>query len=226
MRAHWTALAEQTTDDKTTSLSRRLLAKLASRVAVDINDVSVSFGDTKASATHVWARDDEKASPRRILGAAVGVSLSVGERVVLGPIDADATADARCLMPNQRPPPEGFPWSSRRRRGARPGSCGCAATRYELTDPSWVRRRCSTRSTPLELPRRASPCGTFQLRSLWRQTRRRGGAAPTLTLSESAGRVARTAGRTPSASCGCAARIYRSMRGPWRRRASGPNSHA
>jgi hypothetical protein len=109
VRAHWTALAEQTTDDKTTSLSRRLLAKLASRVAVDINDVSVSFGDTKASATHVWARDDEKASPRRILGAAVGVSLSVGERIVFGPIDADATADARCLMPNQRPPPEGFP---------------------------------------------------------------------------------------------------------------------
>ena len=134
------------------------------------------------------------------------------------------TRAASCRTSGRRP--RAFPWSSRRRRAARPGSCGYAATRYELTDPSCLRRRCSTRSTPLELPRRASPCGTFQLRSLWRQTRRRGGAAPTLTLSESAGRVARTAGRTPSASCGCAARIYRSMRGPWRRCASGPNSHA
>ena len=111
VRAHWTALASQQTDDNTQqmSLGRRLLAKLASKVSVDINDVSVSFGDAKASATHVWARDDERASPRRVVGAVVGISLAVGERVVLGPIDADATADARCLMPNQRPPPEGFP---------------------------------------------------------------------------------------------------------------------
>lgn len=108
-RAHWTALAEQTGETKETSLGRRLLAKLASRVAVDITDVSVSFGDIKASATHIWARDDERASPRRVVGAVVGISLSVGERIVLGPVDADATADARSLVPNTRPPPEGFP---------------------------------------------------------------------------------------------------------------------
>ena len=75
VRAHWTALAEQTGETKETSLGRRLLAKLASKVLVDVNDVTVSFGATRASATHVWARDDEKASPRRVVGAVVGLSL-------------------------------------------------------------------------------------------------------------------------------------------------------